>query len=492
MFNKRMKIVVAASFILTQSISPASASWMNDWIGAKSTKGAAPSYMEGQARGYLSGGSYSARWPVSQNNHLLSVAPPKLSAGCGGIDFFGGSLSFLKTDMLVQKLQNVMSNAAGVAFQMALDTLSPKIAAIVTNMEDLSNKLNSMSMDDCAAAKGVVTGVRSFAESVSEGYKMGELGTGITEGLSDSYTDIKRAVPAVATLADVNSWTTSQKGGTPGHVEAFKGCPADIKELFPSDNTKYPVSVLSLVGAKMALPATHLNLLRGLTGDIIINNVVTDGAPVSYKQPCSPNSNFTIAEIISGDIETMNKDGVCTGLPASETNLKDHVGDKIQVIMSRLVTKTALGPTEVAFISSMSTPLLYGLRVAVMTGQQSSLTPMLVDTAAAGISMQAMKDLLTRYEEILVYMDQTKKFSDSKSDCRLSGIALGLDTNVELARANINKTYQVMGQSYQQALQEFTTSFALNNQLVSLNAQLKNNIARSFGASVAQRAMRSL
>lgn len=488
--NKRAAVVVAAALVVAQTASTASASWMNDWIGAKSTS-SGPNYLDGQARGYLSGGSYSARWPVSQNNNLMSVQPPKLSAGCGGIDFYAGSISFLKPDMLVKKLQNVLQNSAGLAFQLALDTFSPKIASYVGMMEDVSNKLNSLSMDDCTAAKGLVTGVRSAAEDIAEGYKMGEFQDHIAQGLSDSYSAMKSSVPAVATLADINNWTNSKKAQPTGTIAALTGCPAGIQDLFPAQSSKYPVSVLELVGKQMALPTEHINLLRGLAGDIIVRNVVEDGAPVIYKAPCTINKGFSLDDIISGNVETMDKAGACDGTTESASTLKTYVGDKMQLIMTSLVNRSPLSANDVTFISGMPTPTLYGLRMAVMTNQQSSLTPLLINTAAAGLSMKAMKDLMNRYEEILAYMDQSKGFSDMAGNCRLGGIAQGLEKNIAIARANITEVYNTMNVSYTMALNEFNSSFAMNNQLQVLNEQLKSTISKNFGASVAQRMARS-
>lgn len=490
--NRKTQVIVAALLVATQTASTASASWMNDWLNGKTTA-SGPSYLDGQARGYLSGGSYSARWPVSQNNNLMSVQPPKLSAGCGGIDFYAGSLSFLKPDMIVKKLQNVLQNSAGLAFQLALDTFSPKIASYTGMMEDVSNKLNQLSMDDCTAAKGLVTGVRSFSEDVAEGVRMGEISAGIEQGLSDSYSDVRKSVPAVATLADMNNWTNMQKGKPAGTVAAHSGCPASIQELFPADSSKYPVSILEIVGNQMSLPAGHINLLRGMAGDIIVRNVVADGgAPVIYKPPCTVNKKFTLDDIISGNIETMDKAGVCDGVTESSDTMKKYASDKMQLIMSNLVSRTALSAGDVAFISSMPTPILYGLRMAVMTGQQSSLTPLLVNTAAAGLSMKAMKDLMNRYEEILAFAEQGKYLSNSSSDCRLGSVAVGLEKTVVEARANIDTVYRSMDVSYDTALTEFSSSFAMNNSLQALNEQLKQTIAKNFGASVAQRMARSL
>lgn len=490
--NRALQMAVAFFLILVHFAPEASASWMSDWLGAASTTGGAPNYMEGQARGYLSGGSYSARWPVSQNNNLMSVQPPKLSSGCGGIDFYGGSLSFLKPDMLVKKLQNVMQNSAGLAFQLALDTISPKIATYTGMMEDISNKLNSLSMDDCTAAKGLVSGVRSASEDIAEGIRMGEIGAGIEQGLSDSYSEIKKAVPAVSSLADINNWTNTQKGQPAGTVASMAGCPVDLQKLFPSAPGAYPVSVLKVIGADMGLPADHIDLLRGLVGDIEIYNVTNNSRPVFYVGPCNANDRLSVIDLASNNIEAKNAAGACEPLPPTATKLRDHVNTKMQSILNSLKTKSFIPASDVTFISSMPTPVLYGMRVAIMTGQQASLTPVLVDSATAGMSMGTLRDLLGRYEEVLAYMNGAGRLADSGADCRLGVFSKDLEGQVAIARKNISKVYDAAWQSYVASMQEITTANALNNQLKDLNKQLQEQIAKTFGASVAQRAARSL
>jgi len=465
---------------------------MADWASSSTQSG--PSYMNGQARGYLSAGSMSARWPVSQNNNLLSSAPPKLSAGCGGIDFYAGSLSFLKADMIVKKLQNVLQNSAGVAFQMALDTLCPKCATIMSNMEDLSNKLNAMSMDDCSTAKGVMTGVRDMSMNIAEGIRQDDVGSALELGLSNSYSDMKAAVPAVATLSDVNTWTTMNKGMSSTTIASMAGCPADIQKLFPADSNQYPISVLKVVANDMSLPAGYVNLLRGLVGDVKINSIIGGDVslPIEYVGACPNSKNITIDDINTGNIWSRTETGICSVLPSADTNMITYVDVKMQAVMSALLTKSALSTADVSFVTAMPTSVLYGLRVAITTGQQLSLTPMLVKTAAAGLSMKAMRDLLARYEEIMSYMHQTGKLSNFSAECQLGKFQGELDTKLGKITENIDIVNRIMSESFQTSLQEFTTSYSMNNQLKNLDSQLKGEIARTFGASVAQRAMRTL
>ena len=79
-----------------------------------------PGVFETQRRGVLSGGSAYVRSPI-MNTELVNLQAPSFKAGCGGIDFFGGSFSFINADQFVQLLRSVASNAKGYAFQIALD-----------------------------------------------------------------------------------------------------------------------------------------------------------------------------------------------------------------------------------------------------------------------------------------------------------------------------------------------------------------------------------
>ncbi len=53
------------------------------------------------------------------------LVPPSFSAGCGGIDLFGGSFSFINMNQFVDLMRAVASNAAGYAFQLAINAMCP-------------------------------------------------------------------------------------------------------------------------------------------------------------------------------------------------------------------------------------------------------------------------------------------------------------------------------------------------------------------------------
>lgn len=78
-----------------------------------------PGVYETQRRGVIAGGSVRNRSKIMTENPV-SLTLPSVRAGCGGIDLFGGSLSFINGDQFIELLRSIASNAKGYAFQIAL------------------------------------------------------------------------------------------------------------------------------------------------------------------------------------------------------------------------------------------------------------------------------------------------------------------------------------------------------------------------------------
>jgi conjugative transfer pilus assembly protein TraH len=70
------------------------------------------------------GGSLMLRSP-NKVYQLATIQFPYVRAGCGGIDAFGGSFSHVSSQEFKNILKNVTSALPGVAFQLALSSVSP-------------------------------------------------------------------------------------------------------------------------------------------------------------------------------------------------------------------------------------------------------------------------------------------------------------------------------------------------------------------------------
>ena len=88
-----------------------------------------PAAFESQAAGFFGGGSLYARNQVRQYQ-LVQLDLPSYRAGCGGIDLFTGSMSFLSEQKLVDLGKSVMTNAGAYAVDVMLASTVPELKQV--------------------------------------------------------------------------------------------------------------------------------------------------------------------------------------------------------------------------------------------------------------------------------------------------------------------------------------------------------------------------
>lgn len=109
----------------------------------------------GQRRGVVSLGSVEARGRIV-NPQLVNFTPPSIKAGCGGISIFGGSFSFINAQQFQELLRAVAQNAAGYAFELAIEAMCPTCAQQLKRLQKAIQDLNGKLGDSCSLAKGLV------------------------------------------------------------------------------------------------------------------------------------------------------------------------------------------------------------------------------------------------------------------------------------------------------------------------------------------------
>ena len=165
-FTPRLKrtvaAVTAASLLASQpafaDVNSSMQSWFND-MGAYGNVSGAASY-KAQTMNFYTGGSMYARTPVKSYN-LASIQAPGFKAGCGGIDLFGGSFSFINKEQFISLLRNIGNNAIGLAFNQALCAMTPDLCDLLKYLQDQVSKINNMNINSCSAAEGLVAAVGS-------------------------------------------------------------------------------------------------------------------------------------------------------------------------------------------------------------------------------------------------------------------------------------------------------------------------------------------
>lgn len=114
-----------------------------------------PGVYEGQRRGVITAGSVYTRNKIVDTN-VVTFVPPSWKGGCGGIDFFGGSFSFIDADQFIQLMRAVASNAAGYAFQLALDNTCTQCMTYINDLRRIIQALNQYAGNSCQLAQGIV------------------------------------------------------------------------------------------------------------------------------------------------------------------------------------------------------------------------------------------------------------------------------------------------------------------------------------------------
>ena len=118
------------------SVTAASASSLEQMFDAINAYGNAsgPALVRGQTMNTYSAGSLFLRAPRGQSA-LAAAAAPNWAAGCGGIDLFAGSFSFINKEQFVALLRNIGQNSLGYAFKLALQNLCPTCDNVMQALE---------------------------------------------------------------------------------------------------------------------------------------------------------------------------------------------------------------------------------------------------------------------------------------------------------------------------------------------------------------------
>jgi conjugative transfer pilus assembly protein TraH len=240
------------------------AGWLDDWY--EQSISSAPSYIKGQQRGYFTLGSFSARVSTESFNPI-TINPPKIKAGCGGIDIFMGGVGFVNFDYLVQKVQNLIQAAPYVAFQIALKTISQKLGGIMDVVEQTINLLNSLQFDECKFLEGFMV----------KTWETGDIGTGLAEGLKKSGINTFHWKKVIDDLLS---------GKENAKIEdTIKGCPNNIKEILTNLERKGLID--HLAREKGYNDPDFKALMRGAIGDLYVRFSGDNMEPeIVYVEPC--------------------------------------------------------------------------------------------------------------------------------------------------------------------------------------------------------------
>ncbi|GAB1534373.1 conjugal transfer protein TraH [Geovibrio sp. ADMFC3] len=341
MFQKTL-----SAFLLLLISGSAHANWVEDWFDTMNTT--SPSSYQGQERGFATAGGFQARMRVKTDN-LMTISPPRLNIGCGGIDIFMGGFSFLNADYIVDKFERIIRMAPALAFQVALNELSSTISEKVEGMEQVMNTLNALQLDECQAAKAVAT------------YTVDMVKSGPTQATSTISQNISTGWD--------NFWDTALKDTKEKPGKALKqaidssSMPAALKA-----ELKKGGSLLANAGGKFGLTTNEINQLRALIGDVEI--VFTDKLSFSYEPGCD---NATYENLVTGKPLSKTVSGTC--FDSAGDNLNERTGKILDSLADKLMNSPSDAPSEkeIGFIAINPIPAKHFLNIAKRYGKNQVL-----------------------------------------------------------------------------------------------------------------------
>jgi len=334
---------------------------------------------ESQAGGHYSAGGVYARAPIRSYN-LVTVTPPSISAGCGGIDAYLGGFSFINKAQFTSLLRNIGSNAQGYLFNLALQTFAPQIYSITNDLQTTIQKINAASINSCETAEMLVDGL---VGTVTQKSVKGCQAIAMARNYVSDYKEAETYCQNPANLNAIYSWGTmspaeKEKQYSNKNIvwdglakNTYTGLDTSLKELLMSLVGSYIVEMVSGTPTVKYLPPTAIKVNDLLFG--------TNGAATAEVYKCA-----------SADPACLNPTKVKIAIRGYYTDSFNAVTDiktKLGVEKTIGAAASSLLPSTLDLIDITDIPVMRSMAVAVALGPSvaSEFANVLAEPVAFGI-----------------------------------------------------------------------------------------------------------
>ena len=376
--------------------------YFNDMGAAANVTG--PSAFQGQSAGYYSAGNIWTRFP-QKNVNLANLQLPSVKAGCGGIDLFAGSFSFINSAQLIALLKSIANNAVGFAFKLAIDTVCPECSKVMEEMKQAAQLMNNQSINSCQMAAGLVGSVWPKSDMADKEIcqQFGN-STGVFSDMAASMAGCGNGGSRTTTNAAAAS-DPAFKDVTPGVSRNYTWHMLKKSEFFaPGGNLDRELAeyVMTIVGTIIYVPAKDAPATPGvynpIEGDVssALVTALLDGTAISGPVKiwtCDPSE----------------PDDVCvnptlTPLTVDATKaIRARVKVLIDGMAASMATDTPLTAPQIALLQVASLPLYKILSVQAAAGRGAAIESS--DTLAEITSVDLLTSVL---DQLMTEMGKSK------------------------------------------------------------------------------------
>lgn len=345
-----------------------------------------PGAYSDQTAGYYTGGNLFARNQV-HSSQLATLQLPDLRAGCGGIDMFMGAFSHIGSDKLIESLKAIGSNLGSYALLLALETMSPQVKNIITELNDLSQSINQSNINSCEIAATTLGSVWPKSDA-SKRHLCKMIGT---ERKYGSFSDYAAA---------------RQQCGVGNKVEETSKI-AEADPRFKSMlGTEFNLAWKAIQeNAFLRADRRLAEFFMSLSGTII-STKDKNGNYTIQARPSLANKNDLLSALLhGGKVMTyicIGKDDRCLDVQLSELDIKAEKAllERVKLILVSIQNKIyrdeALEPGEIAFLNSTRLPFYKIINVATAYRRGGSPVDIIdyAELGAVDILFQYLSEIL--------------------------------------------------------------------------------------------------
>lgn len=453
-------VMGAASMVPTgiarADVSSQMNSFFNDAGGAANVTG--PSAYQGQSAGYYTGGNVWTRFP-QKSVQPFNLQLPSARAGCGGIDLFAGSFSFINASEMVAMLKAVANNALGFAFKLAIDAVSPEISKIMGEFQQAAQQMNQMNISSCEAAQGLVGAVWPKTQGARSTICAS---VGNSQGV-------------------FSDWARSRQGcGAEDQIDSVLEGNSDpaMADHIPLAERNYTWEAIKRSNKFGSFDKEFSEYLMTLVGTIVTNPKAAEDKKLQYIGPAEE---AVVTALLDGTssgssvkILTCDDDDKCLGVTEKTLTISDTAALRPRVLRminsmaGKIRTDTALDGSEQQLLNMTSVPLYKMMAVQAMAHQTFSPTETetLAEIVAVNLLSSMIDNMLDRVSQAQVNFQPADQ------------------STAETWRRQLAEVRQKYSQRDMKLKDTLNVTIALINKSVMLESTLQNSMSPGMAAAL--------